>query len=76
MKSPGSLVSIRLIEWLGDLPAIGECLQTATGRRYQVVEANGRKLSCVVLTPDFALESGVKCHPFYWLPRGKRKGGV
>lgn len=76
MKPAGSLVGIRLVDWQGELPKVGDWLQTSTGRKYEIVEADGRKLIAVVLfnTDEFqsAAVGGARRFSFRWLPRGKR----
>lgn len=69
-KQPYDPVKIRLVEWQGEKPDVGDELVTKTGRRYQILRINGKTHHCIILPADAEVQG--KQHGLYWIPRKRR----
>lgn len=69
-KPPYSPTKIRLVEWQGVKPDIGDELVTKKGRRYQILRIAGKTHHCLTL-PDDAEVQG-RQFELYWLPRTRQ----
>lgn len=58
MKRIGEPVVLRRIWWNGPEPVSGDTLRTRTGRRYLILEVEGKRLDCVVIAPDHVSAEG------------------
>lgn len=56
-KGPYDYVKLS-VTWRGTTPCeVGDELVTGTGRRYQVLEMNGKRFNCMVLPSDANVQS-------------------
>ena len=63
MKGKGENVILRWAFWHGPAAQPGDTLRTRTGRRYLILDVQGRRLDCVVLGPDEVITGGIE---FIW----------
>lgn len=71
MKRAWDQVKLTVLFWEGDKPDAGDELHTRTGRRYLILSATEKKLTCLVLPKDEPLTEG---RVFQW-EWGKRTKG-
>lgn len=64
--------TIRIHSWEGERPVAGDFLRTRTGRQYEIKEVRWPSLRVAVLPAGAICPATQSCHPFYWMPRGKR----
>lgn len=69
-KPPYSPAKIRLVEWSGEKPDVGDEFITRRGSRYQILRINGMTHHCLTLPADAEVQG--KQHQMYWIPRGKK----
>lgn len=77
MKQPWDLTLLTVHFWHGKPPAIGDGLETSTGRRYLIYAIHHKRdgttlraLECVVLPKGDPIDG--KIHPWQWSPRRSR----
>lgn len=61
--------------WYGPEPEPFDVIQTITGRQYEIIEVNGRRLKCRVLHQGATLTDGCKVFNWQWNSRGKPTKG-
>lgn len=70
-KAPiGAMVKLRVEH--GDIPPVPCVLVTDSGRRYDVVNARGKTLHCLVMRYDAEVEEGTPILGWTWTARRKR----
>jgi hypothetical protein len=69
-KPPYSPAKIRLVEWQGQQPAVGDELVTDAGSRYQILRIRGKTHHCLTLPPEAEVQGPQ--HRLYWIPRAKK----
>lgn len=72
-KPPYSQAKLRIVEWEGQAPEVGDELKTKAGSRYQILRISGKTHHCLTLPPDAEVQGHQ--HELYWLPRGKKPRG-
>jgi hypothetical protein len=70
MKRAWDQVKLTVLFWEGGKPEAGDELHTRTGRRYLILNASEKKLTCLVLPKDEPMTAGRVFH-WEWGKRGR-----
>lgn len=55
MKRVGEELTVRILGWEGDPPAVGDQLETSTGRLYLILDVKPKRLELLVVPKDAQL---------------------
>ncbi len=71
MRAPGEPTVLRRLAWFGPDPDPGDVLETATGRRYRILETRGASLHCVVMRAGETADT--RTFRWTWASRRQRR---